>query len=291
MEEDAMPGKETRFADLNGVRLAYTVTGCERVPLVLVHGSWGSHHNWDAVVGGLSEHFQVVTYDRRGHSESSAPPGQGSCEEQVADLAAVIEHLRLEPAWVAGNSSGAVITLKLAAARPKLLRGIIVHEPPLVGHLAPGSAEAEAWSALENGPMAEVGRCIERGDHAGAAQRFVDEVALGPGAWAGLPGPMRAMMTHNAPTFLDEMRDPSWGTVDERALAGFEGPALLTGGGASPAFYGPVLDRMERVLPRAERLTYPGAGHIPHVTHPNEYIATLVAFTVDRGRLPEGAGR
>ncbi len=61
-------------ANVNGVRLFYEVSGAGEVPLVLVHGSWGSHHNWDRVVPGLAESFRVLTYDRRGHSESERPP-------------------------------------------------------------------------------------------------------------------------------------------------------------------------------------------------------------------------
>src|ERR671915_741574 len=109
--------RQLEFAHVNGVRVAYELTGSAEVPLVLVHGSWGSHHNWDPVVPALAAQFRVVTYERRGHSDSERPPGQGSFREDVADLAALIEHLGLAPAWVVGNSSGAIITLQLAAAR------------------------------------------------------------------------------------------------------------------------------------------------------------------------------
>lgn len=77
----------SEFAAVNGVRIAYSSSGIDGEPLVLVHGSWGSRHNWDLVVPGLAEHFRVIAYDRRGHSESERPPGQGSFTEDVADLA------------------------------------------------------------------------------------------------------------------------------------------------------------------------------------------------------------
>jgi pimeloyl-ACP methyl ester carboxylesterase len=64
-------------ARVNGVSLHYELTGAGD-PLVLVHGSWGDHHNWDPVVPALAESFQVLTYDRRGHSQSERPDGQGS---------------------------------------------------------------------------------------------------------------------------------------------------------------------------------------------------------------------
>lgn len=267
------------FAAVNSVRIAYASTGIDGEPLVLVHGSWGSRHNWDRVVPGLAEHFRVIAYDRRGHSESERPPGQGSFTEDVEDLAALIEALGPAPAWVVGNSAGAVITLQLAAARPDLLRGIAVHEPPMWSLLRKDSPEAVARAAVANGPLAEVLRRIESGDHAGAAELFVEEVAFGPGSWDHLPEGMRRMMIHNAPTYLDESHDPQAAAIDDAALARFDGPALLTSGDQSPPLFGPVLDRLAELLPHAVRRTYVGAGHIPHVTHPEQYVAELVAFT------------
>jgi pimeloyl-ACP methyl ester carboxylesterase len=123
-------------ASVNGVRLFYELTGGGEVPLVLVHGSRDSHHDWDLVVPSLSRSCRVFTYDRRGHSQSERLSGQGSVPEDVANLAALIEDLRLGPAWVAGNSFGASISLRLAGERPDLLRGLIAHQPPLFSLLA-----------------------------------------------------------------------------------------------------------------------------------------------------------
>jgi pimeloyl-ACP methyl ester carboxylesterase len=270
--------RELEFAHVNGVRVAYELTGSAEVPLVLVHGSWGSHHNWDPVVPALAQQFRVVTYDRRGHSDSERPPGQGSFREDVADLAALIEHLGLAPAWVAGNSAGAVITLQLAAARPDVLRGIIVHEPPLWSLLVEDSPEAAAYEAIETGPLADVLGRISAGDHAGAAERFVDGVALGPGSWAGMPDGMRQTFVENAPTFLDEGNDPDAGTIDQAALAQYPGPVLITSGDQSPPIFHPVLGRLAELLPHAKHVVYYGAGHIPHVTHPEAYVREVVAF-------------
>jgi len=274
--------QELEFATVNGVRIAYTDTGGTGIPLVLVHGSWGSHHNWDPVVPGLAEHFRVVTYDRRGHSDSERPAGQGHFSEDVADLAALIEQLGLAPAWAVGNSAGAVITLQLAAARAELLRGIVVHEPPLFGVLAEGGLEARALADLESGPLEQVARRIAAGDRAGAAELFVEQVALGPGSWAQLPDEMRATFIHNAPTYLDEENDPDATSIDQTRLAEYDGPVLLTAGDQSPPIFQAVERQLAELLPQAERVTYAGAGHIPHVTHPETYVAEVVGFIESR---------
>ena len=82
-------------ATVNGVELFYEMSGSGDIPIVVVHGSWSSHHNWDRVVPGLAKSFRVLAYDRRGHSQSQRLTGQGSVREDVADLAALIERCLL----------------------------------------------------------------------------------------------------------------------------------------------------------------------------------------------------
>jgi pimeloyl-ACP methyl ester carboxylesterase len=134
-----------------------------------------SHHSWDLVVPRLAESFRVLAYDRRGHSETQRVKGQDSVREDVADLAALIDYLGFAPTWIAGNSFGASITLRLAGERLELFRGLSGHEPPLLSLLA---------DELSLAPMLEevrdrIGTVIERiasDDHAGAAKQFVEKV-------------------------------------------------------------------------------------------------------------------
>src|SRR5215216_885841 len=118
-------------ATVNGVRLFYVLTGDAGPPLALVHGGWGDHTAWDPVVPAFAERFRVLAYDRRGHSRSERPPGQDSIEDDVADLAALLEQLGLAPAHLAGFSFGAAIALRLAMTRPDLVRSAAAQEPPL----------------------------------------------------------------------------------------------------------------------------------------------------------------
>src|SRR5829696_2345624 len=119
-------------ATVNGVRLHYDLVG-DGPPLVLVHGSWGDGTGWDLALPALAQRFRVLVYDRRGHSRSERPPTQGSADEDVDDLAALITHLDLGSVHVAGSSSGAALALRLAARYPEMVRSVIGHEPPLYG--------------------------------------------------------------------------------------------------------------------------------------------------------------
>jgi pimeloyl-ACP methyl ester carboxylesterase len=154
-------------ARVNGIQLFYELHGAGAVPVVLVHGSWDSHHDWDLVVPPLAKVFRVLTYDRRGHSQSERPAGQGSVREDVADLAALLEHLDLAPAWVVGNSFGASIALRLASEHPELFRGLIAHEPPLFSLLGSDPGLASMLTDVRSKIRAVVER-IASGDHSGA---------------------------------------------------------------------------------------------------------------------------
>ncbi|MGX2030948.1 alpha/beta fold hydrolase [Methylocaldum gracile] len=264
-------------ANVNGVRLFYELQGSGEAPLALVHGSWDSHRDWDLLVPRLVDSFRVLTYDRRGHSESTCPPGQGSVREDVADLAALIQDLGLAPAWVAGNSFGASIALRLAGERHDLLRGLIIHERPLFALLADDSAVAPMLEQVRQ----RVGGVVERiasGDHAGAAEQFVETVVLGPGSWAQLPPEYKKIMMDNAPTFLDEAKDPEQLVFELEWIKEFTRPALLTLGDQSPPIFGPVVGKLAEAMPRAEVLKFPGAGHIPHATHPDVYAKAIIEF-------------
>ena len=263
---------------VNGVRLFYTLHGAGAVPLVLVHGSWDSHHVWDLVVPRLAEVFRVVTYDRRGHSKSERPTGQGSVREDVADLAALLEHLGHVPAWVIGNSFGASITLRLASEHPWLFLGVIAHEPPLFSLLADDPGMSPMLVDVQRKIRAVVER-IASGDHTGATEQFVETVALGPGTWATVPPDIQQMMIENAPTFLDEANDPDQLAFELGWISGFSKPVLLTLGDQSPPTFAPVVTRLSKALPHAEIITLPGAGHVPHATHPDAYVAAIIEFT------------
>lgn len=262
---------------VNGVRIFYDLTGGGDAPLGMVHGAWWSHRGWESVVPGLAKTHRVLTYDRRGHSASERPPGQGSVREDVGDLAELIEHLELAPAWVVGVSSGASIVLRLAAERPDLLRGVILHDPALFSLLADDPEAGPILDAVRE----RIGAVVERivaGDHAAAARQFVETVAAGPGRWDELSDDYREILIDNAPSFLDDARDDEALAFDVESITDFSKPSLITVGEQSPPFYGRVASRVADAMPQVEVQVFPGAGHVPHRTHPEAWVETVTSF-------------
>jgi pimeloyl-ACP methyl ester carboxylesterase len=263
-------------ATVNGVQLYWEIAGNSGEPLVFVHGSWVDHHNWDAVVPLFSQSFRVLTYDRRGHSQSERPASQGSIHEDVVDLAALIEALELAPAHIVGSSFGGSIVLRLAGERPDLFRSLIVNEPPLFGLLAGEPGGQEILQAIKPGIDA-VEQRLEAGDTEGRVRAFV-EIIFGSGMWEQLPPEVKKTVIFNAPTFLDERRDPESLSIDLAGLRRFRHPALLTHGELGPPFFPPIVAKIASVLPQAELKTFAGVGHEPEDSHPELYVATITEF-------------
>jgi pimeloyl-ACP methyl ester carboxylesterase len=190
-------------------------------------------------------------------------------------------HRYLAPAHVAGNSFGGSIALGLAARRPDLFRSLIVHEAPLMGLVA-DDAELRPLMMEFRGRIGSVADQLRAGDIAGGTRRFVEEVALGPGAREQPPEEVRQMNINNAPTFLDEAQDPKWADLDVSALSRFSSPALLTEGDQSPPWFPKIMSKLAGAIDGAERLTFSGAGHVPHQTHPDEYVRAVVEFSQAR---------
>jgi pimeloyl-ACP methyl ester carboxylesterase len=266
----------SKQSKINGVQLYWERTGDSGEPLVFVHGSWVDHHSWDAVVPALSQSFRVLTYDRRGHSQSERPTTQGSTRDDMADLAALIEELGLAPAHIIGNSFGGLIVLRLAVERPDLFRSLIVNEPPLFGVLADEPDKQAMLQAVKAG-IDGVVELLEAGDMEGGVRQFV-EIIFGPGMWEQIPSELKNTVIFNAPTFLDEMHDPEALSIDLGRLRRFPHPALLTLGEQGPPFFKPIVEKIATALPQAERKTFLGVGHEPEYEAPERYVATIGEF-------------
>lgn len=86
-------------------------------PLVLLHGLGHRRQAWDAVLGLLTPHRDVITVDLPGHGAS--PPlrtgGQNAVAVMADEIAGLLGSLDLDRPHVAGNSLGGALALVLAA--------------------------------------------------------------------------------------------------------------------------------------------------------------------------------
>jgi pimeloyl-ACP methyl ester carboxylesterase len=148
------------------------------------------------------------------------------------------------------------------------VRSVLAHEPPVLGLVPDPDAQALIVGVQEQ---------LAAGDVAGGTRRFFEEGVLGPGSWERLPETLRHAAMGNAQTFIDLREDPGWATLDLDALSRLANPLLITTGETSPAWLcdGP---RAVAGAARIATLTIAGAGHSPHLTHPDALVAVVEAF-------------
>jgi pimeloyl-ACP methyl ester carboxylesterase len=117
-----------------GHRLAYTVYGEGPRTTVLLHGLLLSQKMHRPLAKALArEGNRVVTLDLLGHGRSDRPRDMSAYSmpffgEQVV---ALLDHLDIDEAVLAGTSLGANTTLEAAAAHPERVRGVVVEMPVL----------------------------------------------------------------------------------------------------------------------------------------------------------------
>lgn len=267
------------IAHVNGLDLYYRSTGAGE-KMVLTHGSWASADTWQALTTALSDSYEVVAWDRRGHSRSQDGAGPGSYREDASDLAAIIEHLGAGPVHLVGNSSGGAIVLDLVAARPDLVRTAAVHEPAAFALL---EGVDDEMLAAERAHETRVRRLIEEGRHQEAARYFIDEVGIGIDGWDSLPPELRDTLVANAPTVLDDIDEPyRIESIDWGGLADTATPLLVTLGTESSEILRASTRELGRRVP-CELVEIPHTGHVPHRSHTEAYATLLVDF-IDRSR-------
>lgn len=244
-------------------------------PVVLVHGSFDDHQAWARVLPDLSARADVVTYDRRGHSMSSQPRGQGSIISDAEDLLALIEKVVGGPAHLVGHSYGGSIALLAATMNKELVQSVAVHEPPLYWLLDSNpfarvlAAEFSVWRDHAFG-------LIAAGDPAAGARVFAEKLSVGKGAWRDLLSrEQRATMVANAHTWVDQQTDPSGRKVDITTLAWARFPITLFVGDQTQPLNLLLADQLAERLPFMRTVRIPGAGHAPHLTHPALFTEAL----------------
>ena len=108
---------------VNGINLAYTRRG-KGTPLMLVHGFPLDHTSWDEVASLLENEFDVITPDLRGFGQSTTVETPYTISDMAADLAGLLDHLKIEKVALAGHSMGGYVALAFAKKYPQRVSGL-----------------------------------------------------------------------------------------------------------------------------------------------------------------------
>jgi len=114
---------------IDDIHLHYEVHGSGE-PLFLHHGLMASTHMWQQHLPWLTDNYQVILHDARGHGLTTAPEGDEyySWEIFADDWNRLMEHLGIERVIVGGNSLGGGVSHAFALKHPHKVKALILSD-------------------------------------------------------------------------------------------------------------------------------------------------------------------
>lgn len=160
---------------VEGAQIHYEVAG-QGPALVFAHGLGGNHMSWWQQVGHFRDHYTCVTFSHRGFAPSAVDSVHPDPRQYADDLAALIDHLKLGPVCLVGQSMGGWTAVEYCLRHPRHVRGLVLSAT--VGSIALDRisdlkpTELAAWLQASK---ASVDQCRAQGVHPAAGLRMAIE--------------------------------------------------------------------------------------------------------------------
>ncbi|KZM72290.1 alpha/beta fold hydrolase [Nocardia terpenica] len=258
------------YASNADVRIHYTDTGGDGIPVVFAHGFFMDSSQFDPQLPLIDEGYRIIRWDARGHGQTEAPAGQPFTYWDLAgDCLAVMDHAGVDTAVIAGMSQGGYTALRVALTAPDRVQSLILLD-----------TTADASTPAEKGDYAFLfsGWCDLEVPLMPLALQLAPHLIGGTEAqqtpwinkWAASD---RLRIREAADNLID--RDSALDRLHEIAC-----PALVLRGENDPTSTAQKSAEMASGLVGARGLvtTVAGAGHAANWTHPKATNAALSEF-------------
>lgn len=255
----------------DGATLAYEKTG-HGLPLLVIHGDYVDHTQWNTALPFLAQDFTVYAMDRRGHGASDPYRAGHTLERDVEDALALLEAIH-EPVYLLGHATGAYIALE-AASRSTLATKVALYEPPVVGPVLNLEPHRQALS-----------HCLAVDDRSGLVTIVMNDIIgattgreMPPAAIAGLlQSAYGQILLRNARSFPAELESYAAYTFDVERFRSFMLPTLFLRGSYSPPLNSIVTEKLQAVLPHSKTALLEGQEHSAMATAPELFAQVLRA--------------
>jgi pimeloyl-ACP methyl ester carboxylesterase len=123
---------QSRFANVNSVRLHYLVAG-KGDPVVLLHGYAETSHMWRPLMAELANNHTAIAPDLRGAGQSSTPADGYTKAAMARDIHALVRKLGCERIQIVGHDIGLMVAYAYAAQYPSEVDQIALMDAFLPG--------------------------------------------------------------------------------------------------------------------------------------------------------------
>lgn len=240
----------------DGTAIAFDRTG-DGPSVIMVSGAFSYRHfpKTVQIAELLSKDFTVINYDRRGRGDSGDTPPY-AIEREIEDIQALIDAAG-GSAYVWGMSSGAVLSLRAAAAGLNIKK-LALYQPPFVvddsGPLPPADFAQRLDEMIAADRRSEAVKFfMTKG--MGAPAFFINLMRLFP-VWKRLKA-----VAHTLPYDFAIMGDTVWGKpLSAEQWSAVTVPTLVMDGEKSPKRARHAAAAISQVLPEAQHTTLKGQG-------------------------------
>jgi non-heme chloroperoxidase len=247
--------------------------------VVLLHGGGQTRHSWARTAERLAAGgWAAIAFDARGHGDSDwHPAGEYTLDAFVADLLALVRTLEQPPALI-GASLGGMTSLVAAGEHPGLARGLVLVD--VVVQLEPDGAARilEFLAAHRDGfsTLEEVAEAVAAYNPIRRRPRNLDGLRKNvrlraDGRW----------YWHWDPAFIRIGDEPQRHTDPDRlraAASSLRIPTLLVRGAQSDVVSDAGMADMTQLIPAAESIEIPAAGHMIAGDDNDVFVAGLETF-------------
>lgn len=256
---------------MSSLDLSFLENG-QGVPLVVLHGLFGSSRNWQGVAKKLADRYRVIAVDLRNHGAS--PWGNGmSYPEMARDVRDFLIKHGLEGAALLGHSMGGKTAMTLALNHPEIISKLIVVDSAPVVYQPTQLPYAQAMlsvnlKAIERrGEVEVLLRPYVEDEH--TRLFLLQNLVTGPDGHLVWRVNLRAII--NAMPIIAGFPMPAPGVQ-------FTKPTLFIAGGDSDYITERAHPNINSLFPANSIHTIPGTGHWPHADKPDAVAEAVGSF-------------
>jgi pimeloyl-ACP methyl ester carboxylesterase len=241
-------------------------------PVVLLHAFPLVGEMFEPQWTALGDRARFVVPDLRGFGGSDRGSGPSEMSAIADDVLGLLDHLGIDSAVVGGVSMGGYASLALLRNDPGRVRALVL---------------ADTQTGADDAPARERRETTAREVLAQGATALLPSVdrLLGPSAPPGLRARVSAWISAGSPEgFAAAQRGMALRPDARDILARFGGPVLVVVG-ADDVLTPPAKARaMAELVPGAELVEIPRAGHLANLEQPEAFNAALGRFLAQVGR-------
>ena len=225
-------------------------------PLLLLHGGMGSAEYFHEQVPDFAQHYRVITPDNRGQGRTTDSDAPLSYELMMSDTLKLMDHLKIDSAYIVGHSDGAIIGIEMAIHHPERVRALVA-----AAQIRHQTAISPTFSSI----------CEIRHHRCRQKEWGYDYLIL-----SSTPEHLPVIVEKIRKLFLTEPNI----TADQ--LSSIKTPTLVFDGENEEYIRIDHVKEIAKAIPNAQLVLMPNAGHEAPVEKPAEFNKIVLDFLASK---------